>query len=111
MNHKVIVSGMGLITSLGFGVKENWSNIEAGKSGLIKISNNEVPEEAGFWGGSIPDIPVCLLKDVSHRMDISSILLLIAAQEAFSQAGLLEDHIKKGYLILGTSLEPSKIKV
>jgi 3-oxoacyl-[acyl-carrier-protein] synthase II len=104
MNHKVIVTGMGLITSLGVGVKENWSNIVAGKSGLTKISNQEIPEDAGFWGGLISDVPVCLFKDVSRRMDLSSILLLIAAQEAFTQAGLLEDQIKKGYLILGTSL-------
>lgn len=104
MNHRVIVSGMGLITSLGVGVEENWSNIEAGRSGLVKISNHEIPEDAGFWGGLISDVPVCLLKNVSRRMDISSILLLIAAQEAFSRAGLLEDQIEKGYLILGTSL-------
>ncbi|MGA1842218.1 MAG: beta-ketoacyl-[acyl-carrier-protein] synthase family protein [bacterium] len=104
MNHRVIVSGMGLITSLGVGVEENWSNIQAGKSGLVQISNHEIPEDAGFCGGLISDVPACLLKDVSRRMDISSILLLIAAQEAFSQAGLLEDQIEKGYLILGTSL-------
>jgi 3-oxoacyl-[acyl-carrier-protein] synthase II len=38
MPKEVVISGMGLITSLGLSVEENWKNIVAGKSGIKNIS-------------------------------------------------------------------------
>ena len=34
---RVVVTGIGLVTSLGVGIEENWKKLIAGKSGLSKI--------------------------------------------------------------------------
>ena len=49
---RVVVTGMGLLTSLGFNVKDTWNNILACKSGINKITKfntDELPcKIAGF---------------------------------------------------------------
>ena len=34
----VVVTGMGVVTSLGAGKADNWNNLTAGKSGIRKIT-------------------------------------------------------------------------
>ncbi|CAH2350806.1 3-oxoacyl-[acyl-carrier-protein] synthase homolog [[Candida] railenensis] len=49
---RVVVTGLGLITPLGVGVKKSWSNLLANKSGLISTSTFPDYESAGW--SSIP---------------------------------------------------------
>lgn len=37
-NVRVVVTGIGLLTPLGLGIKENWVNILAGKSGAVALN-------------------------------------------------------------------------
>lgn len=39
-NVRVVVTGIGLLTPLGLGIKENWVNILAGKSGAIALNHD-----------------------------------------------------------------------
>lgn len=53
---RVVVTGMGMVTPIGVGVNENWSNLLAGKSGISKITDN-IPELKGCKsqiGGQLP---------------------------------------------------------
>jgi len=38
-NRRVVVTGIGLLTPLGIGVKENWTNLLAGKSGTVTLDS------------------------------------------------------------------------
>jgi 3-oxoacyl-[acyl-carrier-protein] synthase II len=39
-NRRVVITGMGLVTPLGLSVKENWTNLLAGKSSVKKLFGN-----------------------------------------------------------------------
>ena len=45
MSRRVVVTGLGIISPLGIGVKANWDAVCAGKSGIRPISKFEVPDD------------------------------------------------------------------
>ncbi|CCE78075.1 Piso0_000688 [Millerozyma farinosa CBS 7064] len=48
MSKRVVVTGLGLVTPLGVGVKHSWSNLIAGKSGLISTTTLPGYKEDGW---------------------------------------------------------------
>ena len=56
---RVVVTGLGLLTSIGTNVKDTWDNLISCKSGIKKIINfeiNDLPcKIAGFIGGDPND--------------------------------------------------------
>src|ERR1700743_3356354 len=95
---RVVVTGIGLLTPLGWGVEQSWSNILAGKSGAGRITAFdpsgygcevpcEVPRVDGRGGGG-PDVPgsfdpdqVMSAKD-RRRVDDFILYAIAAADEA-----------------------------
>lgn len=51
---RVVVTGMGMVTPLGVGVKRNWDSITAGKSGLRKIDEFDLTDMASHVAGIVP---------------------------------------------------------
>ncbi len=51
---RVVVTGMGMVTPLGFGVSHNWSEITAGKSGIRRIDHFDASDIASQVAGIIP---------------------------------------------------------
>jgi 3-oxoacyl-[acyl-carrier-protein] synthase II len=51
---RVVVTGMGLVTPLGSGVKVNWERLIAGKSGVRAIQNFDVSDLPARIAGQIP---------------------------------------------------------
>lgn len=49
-----MVTGMGMVTPLGFGVSHNWSEITAGKSGIRRIDHFDASDIASQVAGIIP---------------------------------------------------------
>ena len=39
IKQRVVITGMGALTSLGLSVEETWSGLVAGRSGIAKITN------------------------------------------------------------------------
>jgi hypothetical protein len=39
---RVVVTGIGLLTPLGIGIKENWTNLLAGKSGAVALDSEGI---------------------------------------------------------------------
>ncbi|MDR0269146.1 beta-ketoacyl-ACP synthase II [Paenibacillus sp.] len=44
MNHRVVITGMGVVTSLGHDLDTFWNNLIAGKSGISRIESFDVSE-------------------------------------------------------------------
>ncbi|MCB1721608.1 MAG: beta-ketoacyl-ACP synthase II, partial [Alphaproteobacteria bacterium] len=51
---RVVVTGLGMVSPLGVGVKHNWSEITAGKSGIKKIEHFDVSDITSKIAGIIP---------------------------------------------------------
>ncbi|HEX6103203.1 MAG TPA: beta-ketoacyl-ACP synthase II [Alphaproteobacteria bacterium] len=51
---RVVVTGMGLVTPLGSGVKVNWERLTAGKSGVRAIQNFDVSDLPARIAGQVP---------------------------------------------------------
>ncbi|WP_333824346.1 beta-ketoacyl-ACP synthase II [Pinisolibacter sp.] len=51
---RVVVTGLGMVTPLGCGVEATWSNVLAGKSGAVRISDFEVEDLACKIAARIP---------------------------------------------------------
>ncbi|MFW6306346.1 MAG: beta-ketoacyl-ACP synthase II [Bacillota bacterium] len=53
MNRRVVVTGLGVVTSLGMDINEFWENIKNGKSGVSKITKFEISEYSSQIGAEI----------------------------------------------------------
>ena len=51
---RVVITGMGLVTSLGCGVKTNWDGLLAGKSGIGPIQSFDVSDLPSKIAGQVP---------------------------------------------------------
>ncbi|HEY4199895.1 MAG TPA: beta-ketoacyl-ACP synthase II [Devosiaceae bacterium] len=95
-NDPIVVTGMGVVSPLGVGVKTNWDRLIAGKSGVVRNTRFDVSEFACKIAGLVPrkaddaegfDPLVAVdAKDVK-KMDLFIQYGLVAAKEAIEQAG------------------------
>lgn len=93
---RVVVTGMGIISSLGLDVETSWKNILAGQSGVSMITDFDTSEFAVKFAGTVKDFEpsdFVNAKDVK-KMDISLIYGMAAADQAWADAGIeLSDNI------------------
>jgi 3-oxoacyl-[acyl-carrier-protein] synthase II len=87
---KVVVTGIGATTPLGGDSKSTWSNLLSGKSGISTltqewVSKHELP--VTFAGQAKTPASEVLTLQEAKRLDPSSQFALIAAREAWADAG------------------------
>lgn len=109
---RVVVTGMGLVTPLGTGVRVNWDRLTAGQSGVRAIQNFDVSDLPARIAGQVPPgdtatggfnaddyVPP---KD-QRKMDRFIIYAMAAAQQAVENAGWMpegeEDRRRTGVMI------------
>ena len=81
---QVVVTGMGIITSLGVGKAENWQKLTAGESGIRVITRFPTEGLKTRIAGTIDFIPVERL----NSPELSQRLAELAAQEAIAEAAI-----------------------
>jgi len=87
---RVVVTGLGLITPVGIGVKESWKNILNGVSGITNITKFDVSDFKSKVAGEVKNFNPDLYlnpKD-SRRMDTFIQFGLVAGIEAIKDSGL-----------------------
>ncbi|MCD6257810.1 beta-ketoacyl-ACP synthase II [Candidatus Aerophobetes bacterium] len=90
MGRRVVVTGMGVVSPIGIGVKEFEEGIFSGKNGIKKITRFDTSSYKSRIGGEITNLNVgdyLSPKDI-RRMDRFTQFGMIAAMEAIEQAGL-----------------------
>jgi 3-oxoacyl-[acyl-carrier-protein] synthase II len=80
----VVVTGMGVITSLGSGKADNWKKLTAGESGIRTITRFPTDGLKTTMAGTIDFVPV----EPFSSTDLSERLGELAAEEAVAQAGI-----------------------
>ena len=93
---RVVVTGMGMVSSLGVGIKTNWDSILASRSGIRKVTNFDVANLPAKIGGQVPKGPTdeglfhaddwVSPKD-RRRMDNFIVYGLVAAEQAVADSG------------------------
>src|SRR4051812_3617458 len=80
----VVVTGMGVVTSLGAGLTDNWKHLTAGKSGIKSISRFATDGMKTKFAGCVDFVPANPLSapELSERMAD------MAAEEAVAQSGV-----------------------
>jgi 3-oxoacyl-[acyl-carrier-protein] synthase II len=80
----VVVTGMGVVTSLGAGKADNWKKLTAGESGIRTITRFPTEGLKTTMAGTIDFVPV----EPFSSTDLSERLADIATDEAVSQAAI-----------------------
>jgi len=80
----VVVTGMGVVTSLGSGKADNWSKLTAGESGIRTITRFPTEGLKSTMAGTVDFIPV----EPFSSTDLSERLGEVVAEEAIAQAGI-----------------------
>ena len=80
----VVVTGMGVVTSLGCGKGDNWKKLTAGESGIRTITRFPTDGLKTTMAGAIDFVPV----EPFTSTDLSERLGELVAEEAIAQAGI-----------------------
>src|SRR5712675_374977 len=87
---RVVVTGIGLVSSLGIGTEANWAGIKAGQSGIAPITKFDTTQFATRIAGEVKNFdPLAYIekKDVK-KMDIFIQYAIAASQFAMDDSGL-----------------------
>jgi 3-oxoacyl-[acyl-carrier-protein] synthase II len=87
---RVVVTGIGLVSSLGIGTEANWAGIKAGQSGIDSITKFDTTQFATRIAGEVKHFdPLAYIekKDVK-KMDIFIQYAIAASQFAMDDSGL-----------------------
>ncbi|MGB4272732.1 MAG: beta-ketoacyl synthase N-terminal-like domain-containing protein, partial [Propionicimonas sp.] len=84
-----MITGLGATTPLGGDLASTWQAMLAGQSGITSITEDWAADLAVRIAGMVKVDPSEIIDRVkARRLDRSSQLALIAAQEAWTDAGL-----------------------
>src|SRR6266436_637576 len=78
----VVVTGMGIVTSLGTGKKDNWAKLTAGESGIKTVTRFPVEGLKSTMAGTIDFVTVEPFSSTS----LSERLAVMATEEALAQS-------------------------
>src|SRR2546430_7845808 len=80
----VVVTGMGVVTSLGSGKTDNWAKLTAGESGIRTITRFPIEGLKTTMAGTVDFVPV----EPFSSTDLSERLADIATEEAIAQSAI-----------------------
>src|SRR3954471_10483887 len=80
----VVVTGMGIVTSLGAGKTDNWAKLTAGESGIRSITRFPTDGLKTTMAGSIDFLPA----GQNAATELSDRFADVAAEEAVAQSGI-----------------------
>ena len=91
MNKRVVITGLGLVTPLGIGVKPTWQSLCAGKSGVAEITRFDTSAYATKIAAQIKDFnPEDFIpKKEAKRVELFIAFALAATRMALEDSGLV----------------------
>jgi len=91
----VVVTGMGVVTSLGKGKDENWAKLTAGESGIHTITRFPIEGLRTTIAGTVDFVPF------ENAPDLTTKMAALAGEEAVAEAKIAEVGSFPGPLFLG----------
>lgn len=104
MSRRVVVTGMGVVTSLARQVEELWNAVLAGKSGIHEFKNIDISDMKVHFGGEVNDWSMegYVDRKEAKRIEIFTQYAMVAAIDAVNDSGLdfsKEDPYRCGSVI------------
>ena len=90
MKKRVVITGLGVVHSLGLDSNTFWNNIKDGKSGIKTITRFDTTEYSTKVGAQIDDFDplVCIDRKEAKRMDLFTQFAVVAADQAVKMSNL-----------------------
>lgn len=90
MSHRVVVTGIGIVSALGNTAEETWAGLIAGRSGIDKITHFDVSEYPVRFAGEVKNFnpEKFIVKKEVKKMDVFIHYAIAASQEAMDHSGL-----------------------
>ena len=106
--HRVVVTGLGLVTPLGLTVEQTWNNLLAGTSGAAPLTRFDPSRHRVKFACEVKGFdPVAYMdRKEARRFDLFAQFALAASSQAIAQAGLeagAKDPNRVG-VVLGTGI-------
>lgn len=100
MAGKVVVTGMGIVSSLGLDLETTWSNLVAGKSGIDYITIFDASENQTRIAGEVPPefedhYKQYIKKRAASQMTRVTKMCIVAAKDAVNHAGIDFEQMDK----------------
>jgi 3-oxoacyl-[acyl-carrier-protein] synthase II len=93
---RVVVTGLGTTSPVGGDVPSTWDALVSGRSGVRRLTDDWAEEMPVKIAGRIAVEPTEVLERVkARRLDRSSQLAMVAAMEAWADAGLVDAELEK----------------
>ena len=108
-HRRVVITGIGVVSSIGAGKKAFWESLSQGKSGVSLISSFDTSAFTTKFAGEIKDFDPAahILPKKLKRMDRTTQLAVVASRMAVQDAGLdlqADGHRERTGVIIGTAL-------
>ncbi len=112
---RVVITGMGMVTPLGFGVDHNWKSILEGRSGIGPIDGFDVSDISCRIAGQVPtgdeegalDIDALIAPKDQRKLDKFIQFGIVAAQEAVEDSGWVpatDDEKERTGVMIGSGI-------
>jgi 3-oxoacyl-[acyl-carrier-protein] synthase II len=107
-SHRVVVTGMGVISPIGNTLEEFWTHAKAGVSGITRVSRFDPSGFASQIVGEVKgfDPSRYMEKKEARRMDPVQQYAMAGAQQAFDQSGLNSESLRpeKAGVVVGSGI-------
>lgn len=108
MTRRVVITGLGMVSPLGIGIKENWENVCAGRSGIGNVTRFDATDFPSRLAGEVKDFNAedYLDRQMVRRFDVFIHFAVAAARMAMEDSGLKIDagNADRVGVITGTGL-------
>jgi len=87
---RVVITGLGVVHSLGEDIQTFWNNIKEGKNGIKAITKFDTTEFSTKVGAQIENFDplVCIDRKEAKRMDLFTQYAVVATEQAVKMSGL-----------------------
>ncbi|MCR9294710.1 MAG: beta-ketoacyl-[acyl-carrier-protein] synthase family protein [bacterium] len=91
---RAVITGVGVVSSVGIGQADYWTNLSQGKSGVKPITLFPAEEFPVGYGGEVSDFefPGDLRRKPARTVDRALQMAYVASAEALRQASLVDDE-------------------
>lgn len=113
MNKRVVVTGLGVVSSIGIGREAFWKALVAGTSGISEISSFDTAQFSTHLGGEIKDFQPArfITEEKASCLGRASQLAISSARLALEDAALIPDILdrERCAVIIGTTMGESQV--